>query len=105
MTDHIITLADLVSRLPKAYSASRQDLMTIRVGNDFEPHGLASEDWEITRTLTLHTVPFHWLSTTGWQQGTTDKGMRFYGRTLDESVDKATKFLAWWARAEEDDHA
>ena len=98
MADHIITLSDLVSRLPKAYSASRQDLLTIRVGNDFEPHGLASEDWEIIWALTLHTVPFHSLFTTGWRPGESSDGMRFNGRTLTAVVDKAAGFLEWYLR-------
>ena len=94
-------LSDLVSRLPKVYNESRQDLMTVRVGNDFEPHGLASETWEIVWTLTLHTVSYHFLLTTGWQRGTSDKGMRFSGRTLDEVVAKATRFLEWFLQSKE----
>ena len=103
-------LSDLVSRLPRAYSAPRQTLITIRVGNDFEPHGRASEDWEIIWTLTLRTVPRHWFSTTGWRPGNSSDAMRFNGRTLAEVVDKAAGFLEWYLREGqrgrgEDDHA
>jgi len=92
-------LVTLVKRLPRSYSAPSQDLVNIRVGNDFEPHGRASEDWEIIWTLTLPTVPFHWLSTTGWRLGQSNAGMLFNGETLDEVVDKATEFMDWYDQA------
>lgn len=94
------SLNDLVSRLPRAYNAPSQDLVTIRVGNDFEPHGRASEDWEIIWTLTLPTVPFHWLSTTGWRPGQSDAGMRFNGRTLADVLNRATAFMDWYEQSD-----
>jgi hypothetical protein len=104
MPEHIDTLSDLISRLPKAYNAPSQDLITIRVGNDFEPHGCASETWETIYTLTLNTIPHHWLSTTGWRLGETSEAIRFSGRTLSDVVDKAARFLEWFLREGEGSH-
>lgn len=101
MAEHLDALSDLVSRLPKAYNALRQDLLTIRVGNDFEPHGRATEDWEIVWTITLHCIPAHWRSITGWRQCTgwgADQAMKFRGETLADVVGKATAFVDWYMR-------
>ena len=63
---------------------------------DFEPHGRASETWEDVWFLTLHTIPHHWMSTTGWRLGTTPDGICFSGRTEEEVRAMAIGFVEWW---------
>lgn len=89
-------LSWLIAKLPKAYDAPAQTLITIRVGNDFEPHGRASEDWEIIVTLTLYGVPRYWLSNTGWRLGNDFIPMQLNGRTLEDVIRQAIAFLEWY---------
>lgn len=61
---------------------------------DFEPHGLASENWEVIWYLTLPQIPHHWWHCrNGWTRGTTDSPIRFSGRTMDGVIKKAISFL------------
>jgi len=59
----------------------------------FEPHGIASETWEIFWKLELPQIPYHWKSTAGWRRGATDKPMTFSGRTFENIVQRAIVFL------------
>ena len=60
---------------------------------DFEPHGRASETWEVEWVLTLPQIPHHWRSTAGWRKGTTDAPIRFQGRTATNVIARAISFL------------
>lgn len=60
---------------------------------DFEPHGRASETWEVVWFLTLPQIPHHWRSTSGWRKGTTDAPIQFKGRTATRVIARAISFL------------
>ena len=60
----------------------------------FEPHGRASETWEIYRILTLPQIPQYVKFTDGWKKlESCDLPMRFQGRTYDKVIQKAIIFL------------
>lgn len=65
--------------------------ITCQVG--FEPHGRASEDWEVFWVLTLPQVARHWKSTSGWRKGAAGWPMSFKGRTLEDVLLQAIAFL------------
>jgi len=67
--------------------------INIKCGCDFEPHGRASETWELFWELELVGVIAHWRSLNGWKKCTTDKYMKFKGRTHTEVVNKAIMFI------------
>jgi hypothetical protein len=72
-------------------------LINITCGVGFEPHGLASETWESFWKLELPLVSHHWRSTTGWRLGSNlskSNCMYFTGRTLEEVLAKADRFLS-----------
>ncbi len=62
----------------------------------FEPHGRASETWEVVWFLTLPQIPHHWKSLSGWRRGTTDAPIQFKGRGPVEVIARATAFLNEW---------
>ena len=85
-----------LEKLLKIHAGPRtdgKDFVQISCHVDFEPHGIASETWEVIWFLQLPQIPHHWPSTTGWRKGTTDKPISFSGRTLSEVIIKATVFL------------
>ena len=91
-----MTYEEAVKRLPRPeWKSSSNDIMTIRLGYDFEPHGRASECWEDVWSIKLHTVPGYWWSTTGWRRGGFE-GMRFYGRTIEDAKAQMIGFMNWW---------
>jgi len=67
--------------------------IVVSCGVGFEPHGRASETWEIYWTLVLPQIPYHWKSTNGWRRGSTKEPISFKGRTFDDVVSKAKAFL------------
>jgi len=91
------TLDDIWNELNKkkiyfCYSPPIQDCIRLTVGYEFEPHGRASEDFELIWKLKLCCVSYYWKSTSGWKKGE-GKGMEFKGMTYQEVIDKAFKFL------------
>lgn len=72
---------------------SKGEFIRITCSLEFEPHGRASETFEIIWNLFLPQIKYHWPSTKGWKIGTTDKPMGFGGKTLDNVVQQAILFL------------
>lgn len=58
--------------------------------------GNAHEDVGVEWTLTLPNIPHHWMSTTGWRKGSTDKPINFTATSLMQVVNKAVEFLIWY---------
>lgn len=69
------------------------EFVKIICGVDFEPHGNASETWEIYWTLTLPQIPYYWHSLNGWRRGQSSSAMSFSGRTFDAVVSQAVSFM------------
>lgn len=83
---------NLKKMLGKLPGPEPRDILKLYLRSEFEPHGRASETFEFVWRLELGTIPFHWLSTTGWQKGNTDKPMSFEGRSATEVIAKAKAF-------------
>jgi hypothetical protein len=89
----------LIKELPHRHDVTTQDLVRIRLGHDFEPFGLAVEDWDDVWSIHLVTVPGYWWSTTGWRpRKPNSTGMVFSGHTLDDCICKANDFIKWWIK-------
>jgi hypothetical protein len=69
-----------------------KDFIVIKCSCEFEPHGRATETWELLWTLELPQIPWHVKLITGWKKGKTNLPMRFSGRTLDSVIKKAITF-------------
>jgi hypothetical protein len=76
-----------------APGSENKDFIRVTCGVAFEPHGRASEAWEIFWKLVLPFYYWSWKSTTGWRRGNTDDPMEFTGRTFESVVSKAIAFL------------
>ena len=70
-----------------------KDLLVIKCRCGFEPHGRASDTWEMIWRIELPYVQYYWKSTTGWRPGTPGLNMKFKGRTLYEAMMKLSSFL------------
>lgn len=90
ITELVRTLR-LYSKLNPTYH--NQNLLVIKSRCEFEPHGRASETWEMIWYVELPFVQYHWKSTAGWKPGTPGLNMRFSGRTLYEAMMKLSSFL------------
>ena len=90
-----LTWEQAVAKLPRrgAMAHSTNDVVTIRCGYDFEPHGRASETWEDAWSIMLHTVPYYWRATDGWRVGMPSVVVRFRGRTESEAKAKAIEYI------------
>lgn len=84
---------ELESLLHLHMKGEDKTFIKIECGTEFEPHGRASETWEVWWRLTLLGVPWYWLSTKGWRKGTSNKDMDFFDSDLDKVMDRAIKFL------------
>lgn len=71
-----------------------QDLLVIKCRCGFEPHGRASETWEMVWRVELPFVQSCWRSTEGWRARKSGLSMKFCGRTLYEAMMKLCDFLA-----------
>lgn len=60
---------------------------------DFEPFNRASEMWEYFWTLILPTVPAHYKFKDGWKRTRNEFPMSFKGRTPEDVINQADKFL------------
>ena len=76
-----------------------QEIVSIACRVEFEPFGKATEAWSFVWALTIHIIPYHWHSTTGWRKGVVNSPMRFQADTLDRSIKMAHEFLDWWLEA------
>ena len=70
-----------------------KEFIKVSCGVGFEPHGRASETWEIYWKLELPEIPLYWKSTKGWKKHDGSRYMIFYGRTFDIVVARAVKFI------------
>ena len=84
---------ELESLLHLHMKGEDKTFVKIECGTEFEPHGRASETWEVWWRLTLIGVHWHWLSTKGWVKGTSDKDMDFFGSSMENVMDRAIRFL------------
>lgn len=61
---------------------------------EFEPHGQASESWEVICKLELPQIRYHWKNNKAeWVLGAEGLCMIFEGRTFKEVIAKAKVFL------------
>ena len=90
-----MTWDEAVKQLPRRGGMvhSTNDVVTIRLGYDFEPHGRASETWDDVWEVRLATVPCFWKSTKGWVRGNADVAPYFKGRTEAEAKARAIVYL------------
>lgn len=69
-------------------------MFTLEARNAFEPHGRASETWEVDYIVTLPDVWQHWRDNKGRWIPTKNFGpATFHGRTPDVALGLAIKFL------------
>jgi hypothetical protein len=88
---------ELIGKLGIKNTSNQGEHVLISCGNEFEPHGRASETWELIWRLSLVKIPHHWYSTKdGWVPGTGKLPMRFEGRSMSECLQKALMFLDEW---------
>lgn len=74
--------------------ADGKEFINVSCNVGFEPHGKASEDWDVYWTLTLPQIQSYWKSTDGWKpRENSFLPMSFKGKTFDEVVNKAKNFL------------
>lgn len=61
---------------------------------DFEPHGRASETWEMVWTLEIPLVQHHWRNVRDeWIRGSNNAPMRFRGRYPYDVIREAIEFM------------
>ena len=91
------TLSQELEMLLGLHSTMDGSHIKISCTTEFEPHGRASETWEVVWFLELLNVPWRWKSTKeGWIEPEGVVGhpcMNFKGRTLDDVLTKAINFL------------
>ena len=89
-------LAELTSVLTRVLKCGwgNKKLFEILCGYEFEPHGVASESWDIIWRLNIHRIPHHWKNNKNeWVKGTTMNGIEFEDRRADGVINKALSFL------------
>ncbi len=89
-----------IEKLLKVNSMTTGPYLTIECDNQFEPHGRASETWELVYRVTLNRITAYYLSTTtGWEKSKAKipRPMVFKGVTIAQCLEKAYKFVAWYA--------
>jgi hypothetical protein len=97
--DHIHELSNLLN--PRSHWGDLS-LISLTMSYEFEPHGRASETWDIIWRVNLPSVPYYWKSTKGWQRGHEEmRGMWFRGETAQQALKEALAFVRYWIKAEE----
>jgi hypothetical protein len=89
---------------------AKAEILTIKLSQEFEPHGRSSETWELVWRLELHQIRGHipvydsmktlFPKITGYRpinEGTT---MKIKARTLNECLNKAIHFMHWYVEQE-----
>jgi NADPH-dependent 2,4-dienoyl-CoA reductase/sulfur reductase-like enzyme len=95
---------EALKRLPRKGGMvnSNNDVALIRLGYDFEPHGLASETWEDVWTITLVTTGYYYKTITSWERGHPNSGIpdhcHFKGHTEAEAKARALEFMEWYIK-------
>jgi hypothetical protein len=79
------------SKLSSKYD--RWNFIELECGQGFEPHGRASETWEVLWILRLPHIRYYWKGTNGWQLSDMAFNMQFKGKTQEDAVNQALKFL------------
>jgi len=87
----LVKTLHLHSKLSPTYHD--KDLLVIRCRCEFEPHGRASETWEMIWRIELPFVQYHWKGIAGWRPGNPGLSMKFDGRTLYEAMMRLSTFL------------
>ena len=87
----LVKTLHLHGKLAPAYHD--RDLVVFRCRCEFEPHGRASETWEMLWRIELPFVQYYWKSATGWRPGNPGLSMKFAGRTLYEAMMRLSTFL------------
>lgn len=71
-----------------------QTYLSLTCTCDFEPHGRASETWEMVWILELPLTQHHWKNTQGkWVRGSNNAPKRFTGRYAEDVIQEAITFL------------
>ena len=92
MDEELLKLLNIRSKIGPTYHS--QDLFTVKVRCEFEPFGLASENWDEVWVVVLNTVPAHWMDANGiHHKCTTDFPMQFKGHSYHEAVNTAKAWL------------
>lgn len=87
-------LKELQQMLAARAGQENSVLFDLSCAYEFEPHGRASETWEIVWRLTIPSIPYHWQRNDGkWQRGTTDAAMEFKARAIETVVCAAVNFM------------
>ena len=69
------------------------DVLTLKLSDEFEPHGRASEAWDDIWRLTLHGVPRCWPTSNGdWVECSSGE-QTFRGREPEDCVRQAIMFM------------
>ena len=69
-------------------------LIQLKMGVAFEPHGRASETWEQIWILSLFTIPLYYQTKGDWvKDEKPGRHMYFRGRSAQIVIDKAKAFL------------
>lgn len=97
-------LQELVRPMKYAYPTMQgQQVIEVTCGIDFEPHGRASENWEVVWKIYLTQIHAHWKMTDGpdgeTRYGRCNEGVgciKFQGRTLNEACIRAIPFMHWY---------
>jgi hypothetical protein len=78
---------------PKVAPLGEGEWFKLICGVGFEPHGRASETWEVYWQIELPKTPWYWKSTNGWVKGNPNVHMKFHEKTLEGALAKALTFL------------
>ena len=94
----ITTVDEYISEIERLIGVHRHtdaDLIKIECLSRFEPHGRASETWEVVWRLVLPTVKSFYRLTDGvWRAHASNVvGTHFQGRTLMECLQEAVTYL------------
>lgn len=70
------------------------DIMVIEFRSEFEPHGIASENFDDVWRIKIPAMNYYWQSTKGWVRGARGtKGMTFQGRNLEQTAQRCQAWL------------
>lgn len=85
-------LLNIGSKLGPSHRGAR--FIRLTCGQNFEPHGRASETWELEWILEFPHIVAHWKHIThGWLPIVTSQCMSFHGRTSLDVIQKGIQFL------------
>lgn len=85
----------------------QRDLVKLTCSAEFEPHGRASETWDLVWRLTLPQMPYYYKSldvvrnTVSWKRGSEKLHTYFKGKTPQQCFERAIEFLIWYQQQPE----